>query len=107
MAKKTESKGKIWLKQNIAEYRPSIALLTVITVLATACSVGFAYLSSFLIDSATDKDNSRLILFSCIVLALLIGRIAFRAISNYYAERCRATIVTDLRGKLFKKVFQK
>ena len=106
MAKKTESKGKIWLKQNIAEYRPSIALLTVITVLATVCSVGFAYLSSFLIDSATDKDNSRLILFSCIVLALLIGRIAFRAISNYYAERCRATIVTDLRGKLFKKVLR-
>ena len=101
-----DSKGKIWLSQNILKYRPWIIMLTALTVLATACSVGFAYLSSYLIDSAIEKSSQRLILFACIVLSLLISRIALRAFINYYTEKCRATIVTDLRSKTFKKVLK-
>lgn len=103
---KKVAKGKIWLSENIAKYRPWVIALTVLTVLATACSVGFAYLSRYLIDSATAKNTSRLILFASIVLSLLVMRIALRAINGYLTERCRATIVTDLRNKLFKKVLR-
>ena len=101
-----DSKGKIWLSQNILKYRPWIIMLTALTVLATACSVGFAYLSSYLIDSAIEKSSQRLVLFACIVLILLVSRIVLRAFINYYTEKCRATIVTDLRSKTFKKVLK-
>ncbi|MBE5742481.1 MAG: ABC transporter ATP-binding protein [Clostridiales bacterium] len=106
MARETDARGKGWLIRNVSKYRPSIIFLTVLTVLATVCSVGFAYLSSFLIDNATDGDRHGIIVFSAIVLSLLIGRIALRAIINFYSEKCRATITTDIRGKIFKKVLK-
>ena len=72
MAKNSQSKAKIWLNGNVGKYRLSIVVLTVLTVFATVCSVGFAYLTSFLINSATDKNDSGIVIFSCVVLGLLI-----------------------------------
>ena len=106
MKKQANAQGKIWLSHNISKYRPWIVILTVMTVLATVCSLGFAYFSGELVNSATDKNTERLILFATVVLSLLVLRIGLRAVINYYAERCRATIVTDLRGKLFRKVLK-
>ena len=106
MKRQTEAKGKIWLSHNISKYRPLVFTLAVLTVFATACSVGFAYLSGSLVDSATDNNRQKLIAFACVVLALLVLRIFLRAIINYLAERCRATIVAELRCKLFKKVLK-
>ena len=106
MIKNSQSKAKIWLKENVGAYRSSIVFLTVLTVLATVCSVGFAYLTSYLINSAVDKNNRLIILFSCVVLGLLIGRVVLRSIINYWSERCRATITADLRSKLFKKILK-
>ncbi len=106
MIKQPETKGKIWLSRNILKYRPWVIMLTVLTVLATACSVGFAYLSGSLINSATSKNAQLLRILAFVVLTLLVARIAFRAIINYFTEKCRATIITDLRGKLFKKVLK-
>ncbi|MBQ4099318.1 MAG: ABC transporter ATP-binding protein [Clostridia bacterium] len=106
MAKSTQSKSKIWLDKNVGKYTPSIVFLTVLNVLATVCSVGFAYLSSFLINSATKNDDSGIILFSCIVLSLLIGRVILRAGITFWSEKSRATIITDLRSRLFRKVLK-
>lgn len=106
MSSNKEQKGKVWLKENVGKYNPSIIALAILTVLSTLCSVGFAYLSSFLIDSATNRQTERLILFSCVVLGLLLARIIFRAITNYYAEKCRATIVTDLRSQTFSRILK-
>ncbi len=106
MKKQTEAKGKIWLSHNISKYRPSVWALAIMTVFATVCSVGFAYLSGSLVDSATDGNRQKLIILAGVVLGLLILRIFLRAIINYVAERCRATVVTDLRCKLFKKVLK-
>ncbi len=106
MAKSTQSKSKIWFGKNVGKYTPSIVFLTVLNVLATVCSVGFAYLSSFLINSATKNDDSGIILFSCIVLSLLIGRVILRAGITFWSEKSRATIITDLRSRLFRKVLK-
>lgn len=101
-----DQKGNAWLKENVSRYKPSIIALAVMVALSTVCSVGYAYLSSFLIDSATDKLTGRLILFASIVLGLLLGRIVLRAITNYYSEKCRATIATDLRKQTFSKILK-
>lgn len=106
MKKQTEAKGKIWLSHNISKYRPSVWALTVMTVFATVCSVGFAYLSGSLLNSAVDNNRQKLVFFACIVLGLLVLRIFLRACTNYLAEKCRSTIVTDLRNKLFKKILK-
>lgn len=106
MGKVTESKGKIWLKQKIGKYKPSIVLLAVLTVVSTVCSVGFAYLSRFLIDSATDKDSKRLLIFACVISGLLVTRIVLRAIVNYCSEKCRVAIATDIRSGLFRKILK-
>ena len=106
MIKQTDSKAKRWLNGNVKKYRPSIIFLTALTVLSTICSIGFAYLSNFLINSATEKNVNGIILFSVIVLSLLIGRIVLRAIIGFCSEKQRATIATDLRAELFKKVLK-
>ena len=106
MKKKAEAQGKIWLSHNISKYKPWIITLTVLTVLATLCSVGFAYLSGSLVNSAVDKRGNSLIAFAFIVVGLLFLRILLRAVINYFSEKCRATIVTEIRGKLFKRVLR-
>lgn len=106
MSLSKDQKGKAWLKENVGKYQPSIIALAILTVLSTVCSVGFAYLSSFLIDSATNRQTEKLILFSCVVLGLLLARIIFRAVTNYYAEKCRTTIVTDLRRQTFSRILK-
>jgi ABC-type multidrug transport system fused ATPase/permease subunit len=90
-----ESKnGKFWLKKQIEPYRKSITLITFMTVLGTAFSVLFAYLVSYVVDSATNKDNDKLLIFSLVILALLLARIGLRAINVYYTEKCRVKIST-------------
>ena len=51
-AAKQVSKGKIWLQKETRPYRASIILLTTLTVLATLASLAFAYLVSYVINSA-------------------------------------------------------
>ena len=102
-----ESKnGKLWLNKQIEPYRKSITLITFMTVLGTAFSVLFAYLVSYVVDSATNKDNDKLLIFSLVILALLLARIGLRAINVYYTETCRVKISTGLRNKLFKKILK-
>lgn len=99
-----QKKGKIWLKERIKPYRNKIVFLTVLTVFATALSVAFAYLTSYLVDSATKNNRQGLIIFACVILGVLIARITIRAITNYYTEKFRADIYVKIRKRVFNNI---
>lgn len=98
--------GKIWLKQKMRPYRASIFLLTVLTVLATISSLGFAYLVQYLINSATDGQNKLLWLFAVVLLALLLLKILLKTIDSFYAEKLRAKIISEFRVIMFSKILR-
>ncbi len=105
MATETTLKnGKVWLKREMRQYSGIILFLTLLSVFSTFATLAFAYLTRYLINSATGGDRPRLLLFSCIILGLLLLRIFLQAISKYLAEKTRARIVRDLRAKLYKNI---
>lgn len=103
-AKKGENNGKAWLKREMRPYRASIALLTVLNVTATVLSLAFAYLVSYVINSATNGNAKLLWTFSAVILGMLLLKILLKTIDSFYAEKLRAKIVTELRTKLFSKI---
>ena len=67
-------------------YRGFVLLLTVISVVTTGLSLLFAYMTRYLINSASDGDKNKLFIFSAVLLGLLLVRIALQTFSRYYAE---------------------
>ena len=104
--KKSVEKGKIWLKRELRSYRPFILFLCFLTVLSTLFSLGFAYLIRYLINSASDGNASKLLLFAFVLLGLLLCRILINIFNNYLSERARAKIVTELRSSVFGKILR-
>ena len=75
MKKQTSEKGKAWLKKEMRPYRAFVSFLTVLTVLISVLSLGFAYLIQYLINSATEKDEKLLVHFAFVLLAVLLLKI--------------------------------
>ena len=103
---KVSENGKLWLKREMRPYRGFVLLLTVISVVTTGLSLLFAYMTRYLINSASDGDKNKLFIFSAVLLGLLLVRIALQTFSRYYAEKLRAKIVADLRTKMFSKILR-
>ncbi len=98
--------GKEWIKKEMRPYRAFVIFLTVLTVTTTVFSLAFAYMTKFLINSATDKQSTRLFIFSAVLLGLLLLRIAIQTVSGYLAEKLRAQMVAKLRTKIFAKILR-
>ena len=104
--KKQVNKGKLWLSQETRPYRGSIILLTCLTVLATLASLGFAYLVSYVINSADNGKKTQLWIFSAVLLALVILKILLKTFDGYYAEKLRAKMTSNLRTRTFGKILR-
>ena len=96
--------GKAWIKKEMRPYRAFVVFLTVFTVLATILSLAFAYLTKYLINSATNKQPNRLFVFSAVLLGILLLKILLQTLSGFYTEKLRAQMVVKLRTKLFNKI---
>ncbi len=105
-ANKLENNGKTWLKREMRPYRASIVLLTVLNVTATVLSLAFAYLVSYVINSATNGNAKLLWTFSAVILGMLLLKILLKTIDSFYAEKLRAKIVSELRTKLFSQILR-
>lgn len=103
---KANASGKIWLKKMMRPYRASIFLLTVLTVVATVSSLGFAYFVQYVINSATNGENKLLWALCGLLLGLLLLKILLKTIDAFYAEKLRAKIVVELRSRLFSKILR-
>lgn len=104
--KKANANGKLWLKNMMRPYRASIFLLTVLTVMATISSLGFAYFVQYVINSATNGENKLLWFFCALLLGLLLLKILLKTIDAFYAEKLRAKIVLELRSLTFSKILR-
>ena len=105
-ATQTTKTGKAWLAREVRPYRGAVLFLTVLTVVATLLSLAFAYLTQYLVNSARDKDEKLLIVFSVVLFCLIFARILLSALQNYLNERSRARITVGLRNKLFHRLLR-
>ena len=103
---KQVNNGKIWLKKETSPYRGSIIFLTCLTVIATLISTAFAYLVSYVINSAIDKQENLLWIFSAVLLALILSKIGLKTFETYYAEKLRASLTSNLRTQIFSKILR-
>ena len=104
MSKATQDKGKIWLMREVRPYRGYVSFLAALTVLVTLFSLAFAYLVRYLINSASDGNKEKLILFSAIVLCVLLLKILLKTINGYLSERLRTKMYSNLRARTFSKI---
>ena len=102
----TNETAKLWLKRETQPYNARVAFLTVLTVLSTLCSLAFAYMVRYVINSAAGGEVERLWSFSACLLALILGKILLKTLNNYFAEKYRSNIFADLRVKSFSKILQ-
>ncbi len=106
MAKRRSEKGKLWLKQETGVYTGVVLLLTVLSVLVTLCSLAFAYLVRYLINSATSGKEARLWIFSALLLGVLLLKILSRFLHFFLSERFRSKIYVELRTRSFAKILR-
>lgn len=106
MKGKISEKGKAWLKGELRPYRPLVFVLTALTVIATAFSLAFAYLTRYLVNSASEKNKRLLVVFSVVLLSVLLIRILLQTAVSYLSERGRAKIAVGLRQKLFARALR-
>ena len=107
MAKtKARENGKAWLQKEMRPYNGGIFFITVLTCFSTLFSLAFAYMTRYLINSASDGKKTLLVVFSAVLLGLLLLRIAIQTLSGYLAEKLRAKITAQQRTKLFSKILR-
>jgi len=99
-----QNNGKIWLKKETQTYRGSILFLTFLSVFATFFSILFAYVVRYLVNSASNKEEKMLWIFSALLLSLLLLKIILKVIENFLAEKLRAKITVSLKTKIFSKL---
>lgn len=99
-------KGKAWLKKETRPYKTFVFFLTVVAIFTTALSLSFAYLVKYLINSATNGKTNALWLFAGVLLGLLFLKIILQTLSNFFSEKLRAKIISQLRVKVFSKILR-
>ena len=103
---KANQEGKLWLKKETGVYKTSIFALTILAIAVTLSSLLFAYMVRYLINSASNGEEKRLWIFAIVLLGLLLFKIIFKALENFYMEKLRAKMTTQLRTKLFGKILR-
>lgn len=98
--------AKLWLKRETAPYGVHVLFLTVLSVLATLFTLAFAYLVRYLINSASNKNEKLLWIFSAVILGTLLLKIILKTLNGYFSERLRAKMYTNLRRKTFTKILR-
>ncbi|MBQ8659043.1 MAG: ABC transporter ATP-binding protein [Clostridia bacterium] len=102
----SSEKGKAWLKKEMRPYRTIISFLAILSVAATLFSLAFAYLVRYLINSASQGDKTKLLVFALVLLFLLLFKIFLHTLVSFLSERARAKINAELRTKLFSKILR-
>ena len=77
-----------------------------LTVAGTLLSLAFAYLTQYIVNNAVEGNARLLLVFSAVLLAVLLARIAVQTSVKYFLERARAKINAGLRGKLFAQILR-
>ena len=106
MKEKTTEKGRAWLKREMHPYRPFVLFMAFLTVAGTLLSLAFAYLTQYIVNNAVEGNARLLLVFSAVLLAVLLARIAVQTSVKYFLERARAKINAGLRGKLFARILR-
>ncbi len=98
--------GKTWLKKEMRQYRAVILFLTCLSVFSTLLSLAFAYLTRYLINSASSGNKKDLIVFACVLLGVLLFRIVLQTLYRFFTDKARARIVRDMRSKIYEQIMR-
>lgn len=87
-------------------YKNRIALATVLSFAVSVCSLAFAYITKFVVNSAASAQKNKTIAFIIAAVIFLVFKIALKCVSNYTAEKTASKIFVDLRHKVFDSLLR-
>lgn len=108
LAKKTKLKKtkSPFLNEISVKYRGRIALITVISLTVSLCSLAFAYITKFIVNSAASADKAKTVAFISAAVVFLLFKIALKCVSNYASEKTASKIFVDLRQSVFNSLIR-
>ncbi len=104
--KKAQDNVKTWIKEKNIRYSSRVFGLTCLSVCSILFSLTFAYLMRYLVSSAQDNNKNKLFTFFAVILFVMLMRIAFSMLWEYFSERLRSKITKELRVSLFDKALR-
>lgn len=96
-----------WLRQRVKPYIFGIVALSVVNALIAFVGAANAYVSKYLMDSATAGDKQKLIKFVIIGLAAMLFIILMRVISSLLNSKLEIDMEKDFRSYFIRNLFNK
>ncbi len=96
-----------WLGRRVKPYVFGIVSLSVINALIAFVGAANAYVSKFLMDSATAGDRQKLIKFVIIGLATMLFLIVMRVVSSLLNSKLEIDMEKDFRSYFIRNLFNK
>lgn len=93
-----------FLSELSAKYRGKIVLITVLSLAVSVCSLAFAYITKFIVNSAASADGGKTVAFIIAAVAFLLFKIVLKCVSNYSSEKTASKIFTYLRQRVFNSL---
>lgn len=97
---------KLFLKQITQKKRKKIFLITALSLIVSGCSLAFAYLTKYIVNSATIADKSRTIAFIIAAIGLLTLKIILKSLYGYSLEKTASEIFVELRQRTFASLMR-
>lgn len=95
-----------WFNRTVSPFRGAVAVMMLCHLLLTVCAVGFVYVSKRLVDMAVATFagapvGDRLYVWACIMVCIIIMRIALNAVRTYFQTRTEINLKNRMRRRLF------
>ncbi len=104
--KKSNEREKLFLKQITQKKRKKIFSITMLSLIVSGCSLAFAYLTKYIVNSATIADKSRTIAFIIAAFSLLTLKIILKSLYGYSLEKTASEIFVELRQSTFTSLMR-
>lgn len=104
--KKSNEREKLFLRQITQKKRKKIFLITALSLIVSGCSLVFAYLTKYIVNSATIADKSRTIALIIVSVGLLTLKIILKSLYGYSLEKTASEIFVELRQSTFASLMR-
>ena len=96
-----------WISEKLEGQRISILLLCIENIIIAASAVGFALMCKFLIDYATQRQVSKIIICCIVLIFIMLAQFIFRIHANISREKIKARIGILMKQNILNGILVK
>ena len=105
--KYTDKQAISWMVKTIKGRKRYLLLLTLLHVLISIFSMGYALFLKGLVNSAVAKDPQGMLRYSGLLVGLMLALFLLRAIGIYLEEYTQSTLIISFKRRLFESLLYK